>query len=308
MLAPEEPGFHFFGERRRVVALAQEFSAFRPHVVVVVCGDDGLRAAKAARRAKVEQVVAIVSEVPAKSINEALLGVTVKTLERADLAVFHNADDPKMLKSRGMLPADLAYVVVPGAGVDLAYHGVQSLPPLGEGLVFLMISRLDKSKGVLDFCKAARILKTRAPSARFKLAGPAGVGPGGVSVAMVQAFSDCVEYLGALDDVRPALGGCHVFVYPSHAEGMPRSVLEGMAAGRPVITSNIAGCRDTVDERINGCLVTPSDPNALAAAMESFLKRPDLIPSIARASRTKAERRFDEHDMHATLLGVMGLG
>lgn len=308
VLAPEKPGFHFFGERRRVVALAREFSAFRPHVVVVVCGDDGLRAAKAARRAKVEQVVAIVSEVPAKGINEALLGVTVKTLERADLAVFHNADDPKTLKSRGMLPADLAYVVVPGAGVDLAYHGVQSLPPVGEGLVFLMISRLDKSKGVLDFCEAARILKTRAPSARLKLAGPAGDGPGGVSVAMVQEFSACVEYLGALDDVRPALGGCHVYVYPSHAEGMPRSVLEGMAAGRPVITSNIAGCRDTVDERINGCLVTPSDPNALAAAMESFLKRPDLIPSIARASRAKAERRFDEHDVHATLLGVMGLG
>ena len=308
VLAPEQPGFHFFGERRRVVALAREFEGLRPHVVLVVCGEDGLRAVKAARRAKVEQVVAIVSEVPAKGMNEAQVRVIARTLERADLAVFHNADDPRTLKSRGMLPADLAYVIVPGAGVDLAHHGVQPLPPLGEGLVFLMISRLDTVKGVLDFCEAARILKARAPSARFRLAGPAGDGATGVSVASVRAFGDCVEYLGSLDDVRPALGGCHVYVYPSHAEGMPRSVLEAMAAGRPVITSNLAGCRDTVDERINGCLVTPSDPNALAAAMESFLKRPDLIPSIARASRAKAERRFDERDVHAALLGVMGLG
>ena len=308
LLAPEEPGFHFFGERRRVVRLAREFAALRPHVVVAVCGPDGLRAVKAAKRAKVEQVIAVVSEVPAKGANEVQLRATAGTLERADLAVFHNADDPKALKSRGLLPADLAYVIVPGAGVDLAYHQVQPLPPVSEGLVFLMISRLDRVKGVLDFCEAARVLKSRAPSARFRLVGSAGDGKTGISVPLLKEFSDCVEYLGALDDVRPALGGCHVYVYPSLTEGMPRSVLEAMAAGRPVITSNIAGCRDTVDERINGCLVPPSDSNALAAAMESFLKRPDLIPSIARASRAKAERRFDERDVHATLLDVMGLG
>ncbi|MEQ1696305.1 MAG: glycosyltransferase [Hyphomicrobiaceae bacterium] len=308
ILAPEVPGFHFFGERRRVNALEQEFEALRPHVVLAVCGEDGLRAVKAAKRARVEQVVALVSEVPAKGMNEALLKAAAKTLERADLAVFHNAEDPKTLKSRGMLPADLPYVIVPGAGVDLAFHQVQPLPPVSAGLVFLMISRLDRVKGVLDFCDAARIVKARAPSARFRLVGPPSDGASGLNVEAVRAFSDCVEYLGALDDVRPALGGCHVYVCPSHAEGMPRSVLEAMAAGRPVIASNIAGCRDTVDERINGCLVMPSDPTALAAAMESFLKRPDLIPSIARASRAKAERRFDERDVHATLLGVMGLG
>ena len=88
---------------------------------------------------------------------------------------------------------------------------------------------------------------------------------------------------------------------------MPRSVLEAMAAGRPIITTNGPGCRETVDERINGCLVPPSDPTALAASMETFLKRPDLIPSLARASRAKAERRFDERAVNATLMGVMGL-
>lgn len=309
VLAPVPPGFSLFAERRCVVALARELDAWRPHVVVAASGSEmGLRAVKAARRAHASKIVVIVSEVPAKGANEAGLKMTARMLERADLAVFHNADDPRTMKKRGMLPADLAYVIVPGGGVDLDTHPVQPLPPLGAGLMFLMISRLDTAKGVLDFCEAARLLKARAPSARFNLAGPPGDGPTGLKADAVARYADCVTYLGALGDVRPALGGCHVYVYPSHAEGMPRSVLEAMAAGRPVITTAVAGCRETVDERINGCLVAPSDPAALAAAMESFLKRPDLIPSIARASRAKAERRFDARAVHETLLSAMGLG
>ncbi len=103
------------------------------------------------------------------------------------------------------------------------------------------------------------------------------------------------------------LAQCHIFVYPSHAEGMPQPVLEAMAAGRPIITTDVAGCRDTVDERVNGCLVKAGDARALAAAMESFLKRPDLIPSIARASRAKAERFCGIETVSGSLLAALGL-
>lgn len=307
-LAPVTPGLSLFAERRCVAALAHDLESWRPHVVVTSTDSVmGLRAVKAARKAHAAQIVVIVSEVAPKGANEAGLRLTARMLERADLAVFHNADDPKTLKKRGVLPADLAYVIVAGGGVDLDAHRAQPLPPLGAGLVFSMISRLDTAKGVLDFCEAARLLKARAPSARFELAGPAGWGGTALKADAVARFGDCVTYRGVLDDVRPALGACHVFVYPSHAEGMPRPVLEALAAGRPVITTSVAGCRDTVDERINGCLVPPSDPVALAAAMESFLKRPDLIPSIARASRAKAERRFDAREVNTALLEAMGL-
>jgi glycosyltransferase involved in cell wall biosynthesis len=85
-------------------------------------------------------------------------------------------------------------------------------------------------------------------------------------------------------------------------------VLEALAMGRPVITTNAPGCRDTVDERVNGCLVSPGDPAALAAAMQTFLKRPDLIPHLARASRAKAERRFDATAVNATLIQILGVG
>ena len=305
-LPKRAPEYQFFRERRFVVSLAEEFTAWRPHVVLAYGGETALKAVKAARKARVERIVALVNELPAGPA-AATLRMVARTLELADSAVFHNGDDPKTLARFGRLPGDVPFVVVPGAGVDLARHQVQPLPPLGEGLVFLMIARLDTMKGVLDYCAAAKALKARAPSARFRLAGPPGSGVTGLAANALVPYRDSVEYLGPLEDVRPALGACHVYVYPSHAEGMPRSVLEAMAAGRPIITTNVAGCRDTVDERVNGCLVPPGDPEALAAAMESFLKRPDLIPPIARASRAKAERRFDERAVNAVLMEALGL-
>ena len=99
-----------------------------------------------------------------------------------------------------------------------------------------------------------------------------------------------------------------MFVYPAHGEGMPGAVLEAMSMGRPIITTDTPGCRDTVDERVNGCLVPPGNPEALAEAMQSFLRRPELIAAMARASRMKAERRFDQRPVVAALMDVLGLG
>ncbi len=307
LLPPQTEGMQLFAQRRWVNTLASQLAAYRPHSVIISGGTLGREIAKAARKARVGKIVVFVPAVPPQGSADAALRALSRTLQLADLAVFHNACDPKTSKTRGLLPADLPYVIVPGGGVDLAYHSAQPLPGVNDGLVFLMTARLDRTKGVLDYCQAARIVKARAPSVRCLLAGPPGEGAHALSSADLAAFADCVTYLGALDDVRPSLGACHVFVYPSLIEGMPRSVLEAMAVGRPIITTDSPGCRDTVDERINGCLVPPSDPAALAAAMETFLKRPDLIPSLARASRAKAERRFDEQMVTATLMNVLGL-
>jgi glycosyltransferase involved in cell wall biosynthesis len=179
--------------------------------------------------------------------------------------------------------------VVAGAGVDLERHGLLPLSPLAQGLIFLMIAPLDQRKGVIEYCKAARELSARAPNTRFLLAGAPGEGSLGLRPEVLADLGAAVEYLGPGDNVRELLGQCHVFVYPSHAESMPQPVLEAMAAGRPIITTNVAGCRDTVDERVNGCLVEPRDAHALAAAMESFLKRPKGARE-RRLSRARARR------------------
>ncbi len=155
-----------------------------------------------------------------------------------------------------------------------------------------MLARLERSRGVMDYAEAAARLKRDAPGARFLLAGPPGRGADAVTPGSLKSFGDALEVLGVQDDVRPTLAGCHVFVYPSHVEGMPPAVLEALATGRPVITTDTPGCRDTVDEMVSGCLVPAGNAGALARAMGSFLKRPDLMPSLSRAAQAQGGAAF----------------
>ncbi len=222
------------------------------------------------------------------------------------LLVFHNRDDQRFLSELGLLPANIPSVVVPGSGIDLVAFPAAPLPPRDKGLVFLMLARLERRRGVLDYKTAAQRLKKAWPDAIFRFAGPVSGQPDFVSPDVLTE-GGAVEYLGHLDDVYPALAAAHVYVYPSYREGMPRSVLEALATGRPVITTRTSGCADTVDEMVSGCLVPPADADALAIAMQSYLRNPDLLPAGSRAARLKAERRFNVDDVNAALLRVLDL-
>lgn len=290
-------------ERAEIASLAAAIGAWQPHVAVSAGGRMGALGVLAARKAGVASNVMLVNGLWGFKDRHAER-LLRKALAAATSAVFHNGDDVKALKASGALPDKLPVTVVPGAGVDLAHHAVAPLPALDQGLVFAMIARLDRAHGARTFCEAARLVRARSASAQFLLAGPAG---GDLALADLAPAGDAVTYLGELDDVRPVVARAHVFVYPAEGEGAPRAVMEAMAAGRPILTTNTAGCRDTVDERVNGCLVPPNDVSALAQAMESFLKRPDLVPAMARASRLKAERRFDVRDASRATMVALGL-
>ena len=198
-------------------------------------------------------------------------------------------------------------MVVPGAGVDLTRFKPAPLPPIEAGLVFLMIAPLDQRHGVLEYAEAARQIRSHGRRARFQLVATPSQSVDAMSLAQLAPYASDLEFLDPSDDVRPLLAACHVYVYPSRAEGMPRTVLEALAMGRPVITTDTPGCREAIDERVNGCLVPPHDAGALTLAIESILKRPDLIPSQARAGRLKAERRFDVRDVNRSLFEALGM-
>ena len=117
-----------------------------------------------------------------------------------------------------------------------------------------------------------------------------------------------VDYLGCLDDVRPAIAACHVYVLPSYREGTPRTVLEAMAMGRAVITSDAPGCRETVSESVNGYLVPVRDVSRLADAMRRFIDTPELIGAMGRKSREAAEAKYDVDKVNADILKQMGVG
>ncbi len=308
------PGDSFLHDRQVASALAAILADWRADAMLTSGLPALVDAVGAARKANVGRVVALLNT-PFDSPDDAGKPVASRrialALQGSDRIVAHNEQIAREATAHlGNRPKRLAsshVVVVSGAGVDLVHHKASPLPAIDEGLVFLMISSLDLRRGVLDYCHAARELRSRGRRARFLFAGPDGAGPGAIPREKLSQFGSAVEDIGAVDDVRPLLARAHVCVHPAHAEGLPRVLLEALAAGRPLITTDIPGCRELVDERVNGCLVPPRDADALNAAIESFLKRPDLIASASRASRLKAERRCDIGDVNRLLLDAMGI-
>jgi glycosyltransferase involved in cell wall biosynthesis len=228
-------------------------------------------------------------------------------LRRATNVIFQNPDDLRTFQSLALLSPHSKVSVVNGSGVDLAKFKPHPLP---EGpLVFLMIARLLGDKGVREYVSAARLLAQEHSGVRFLLVGPRDPGPDAIPAAeLAQWVSEgIIDYLGEQRDVRPFLAACSVYVLPSYREGTPRSVLEAMATGRPVITTDAPGCRQTVMEGKNGMLVPVRDAQALADAMMALAADTAKREAMGAASRSFAESLYDVRKVNAQMLSIMGL-
>jgi glycosyltransferase involved in cell wall biosynthesis len=153
-------------------------------------------------------------------------------------------------------------------------------------------------------------VRARHPRTRFHLVGRLDEGnPAAITARELRAWETAgiVTYLGRLEDVRPALSATSVYVLPSYREGTPRTVLEAMAMGRPIVTTDAPGCRETVRHGVNGYLVPARDADALAQAMARFVEAPDLIAAMGRESRRLAEEKYDVHKVNRVILQAMGL-
>lgn len=219
--------------------------------------------------------------------------------------VFLNQDDMGEFVDRKLIDRDKASLL--GAiGLDLDDWPQTPFPP--EPVTFLLAARLLQDKGIREYVAAARLLRPQNPETRFLLLGALDDNPAAIARQEVEGWVEegLIEWPGHVA-VKPWLAQSHVYVLPSYREGLPRSTQEAMAFGRPVITTNSPGCRDTVDDGVNGYLVPARDPAALAEAMRRFLDMPDLITPFGQESRRLAEERFDVHRQNARLLTLMGL-
>jgi glycosyltransferase involved in cell wall biosynthesis len=229
-------------------------------------------------------------------------------LKCADVALFQNPDDEADFRAAGLLPARLDVVRIAGSGINIERFARQPLP--AGPMRFLMVSRLLADKGVREYLGAARLLKASHPDAECHLVGPYDSNPSAISKAEVEAAvaDGSVVYHGPVQDVRPALATCHVYVLPSYREGTPRSVLEALATGRAVITTDAPGCRETVVPGSNGELVAVGDARALAGMMGRFAEMPTAeLTHRGEASRQLAEAKYDVRLVNAAIARALHL-
>lgn len=219
---------------------------------------------------------------------------------------FQNPDDEALFRNSHLLPVSVPFRVVNGSGVDVSTFQPSPLPLTNH---FLLIARLLGDKGVREYVEAARRVRAKHPDARFSLVGWIDENPDAIAQAELDRWVNegIVDYLGRLSDVRTAISDCSVYVLPSYREGTPRTVLEAMAMGRAIITTDAPGCRETVVDGENGYLVPVKSVDGLAEAMCRFIESPGLAAQMGARSRAIAEEKYDVHHVNAVMLREMGI-
>ena len=245
------------------------------------------------------------------SLKARVLGLIVRTLyriglRRADHVIFQNPDDLKeFVKSRLVKRKKCSFVH--GSGVNLE----QFQPvPYPKKISFFCLSRLLKSKGVCEYLEAARFVKERYPEVNFYLLGKYETDmQDAVEKKYVEQFikDGIITRFEETNDVRPYYEQCSVYVLPSYREGTPRTVLEAMAMGRPIITTDTQGCRETVKEGKNGFLVPIKDSKAVAEKMMWFMDHPMEIETMGKESIIFVKKKFDVRKVNRRMMMIMGV-
>lgn len=288
--------------KRRYAKIIRDFA---PDIVFTFMMKPNIFGVKAARACGVKDIFSMVEGAGDVFINNGLKWKLLRAVvcrlyrssfKRVKKVFFLNPDDMAEFADRKLVDKSKCDIS-DGIGVDLDKF---SQKPIKNAAKFLMIARMLKSKGVLEYCRAAREVKKAYPQATFDYVGEEGT----VALSDIKEFIDdgSVVYHGVTRDVRPFLEDCGVYVLPSYREGMPVSVMEAEATGRAVITTCAVGCRSAVDDGVNGFTVAVGDCGALAAAMMKFIESPELAVTMGEASRRLAERRFDKDVINRKLV------
>ncbi|MCK9265917.1 glycosyltransferase family 4 protein [bacterium] len=245
-----------------------------------------------------------------KNFKTKILTLIVGLLYRLGFAcshkvIFQNEDDMNDFLQAGYVSKNKTSLVN-GSGVNMNKF---TPTPLPKTLTFLMIARVLRNKGVVEYLEAARKLKNKYPDIKFVLLGAIEKLQDSLKYDDIRPYIDdtSIEYYKETRDVRPYLAQSSVFVLPSYREGTPRTVLEAMACGRPVITTNVPGCRQTVVNGINGFLVPVKDINALAEKMEWFINNSEKIKEMGEASYNICKEKYDVEKVNKEMLKLLNL-
>lgn len=305
-------GLNPFREALSVVGLRRTLSSLAPDVVLNFTPKAVLYGSIAARFVRNSCTFSVVTGLglmfggtglAQKAFSPVLCFMIRVALRKNPMVFFHNPDDLKLFVAAGILPCHRTSRVC-GSGVDTRRF-CRTRTQGGRETTFVMIARLLRQKGVLEYLRAAAILKQEKQPIRALLVGPFDDHPAAVDPSVVQGYvdSDVVTYRGSTNDVRPHLDEADVFVLPSYyREGTPRSALEAMAMAMPIVTTDWPGCRETVVDGMNGYMVPVRDVGSLAVAMRRLVGDHRRIREMGSRSRRMAEDRYDVDKVNRHML------
>lgn len=301
--------------------LAQQIKQLKPDLVFSYFAKPVIFGTLAAKIAKVPKIIGMLEGL-GYTFTDQPNGLSSKTklikaiqvflyklaLPKLDQLILLNHDDKTDLLINNDIEVKETYILG-GIGLDLNQYqyspAKKTLP-----IQFLFIGRLLKEKGIHDFIAAAQIVKEKFPQTIFTvLGGIDEANLGALTQGELTQYIDqnVIDYPGHVENIAEWIKQSHVFVLPSYREGVPRSTQEAMAIGRPVITTDVPGCRDTVIDGVNGFLVPKWNPQALAEKMIYFIEHPEQVRMMGDQSHKIAIEKFDAEKVNQRLLEILGI-
>jgi N,N'-diacetylbacillosaminyl-diphospho-undecaprenol alpha-1,3-N-acetylgalactosaminyltransferase len=267
----------------------------------------------AGRLAKVPRIINLVEGLGSFYLENDFKSRTVRMLieflytrifKLSDTVMFVNHDDPAYLISKKIIVPSKVFLMK-GVGIDTAVW--KPMLKKDEWIRITMVARALKHKGVLEFIEAATLLTQKYPEVSFQYVGSPDEGNRFSVTEMFMQTQSSINYLGHQDNIRHILSQSDIFVLPSYREGMPRTSMEAASMGLPIVTTDVVGCRESVEDGISGFVVPPRNAIALALAIDKLIMDSSLREQMGRAGREKAIQEFDIDTIIGKHLEVYGL-
>lgn len=310
----DRTGLNPWIDLRTIYTLYRLFRAERPDQIFAYTGKPVIFGSIAAKLAGVPQIYSMITGLGSYFVHTDLKSRVIRTimstLYRIALSFnarvfFQNPDDISDFAQHKIFNDPKRTVLTNGSGVNLEHFTQMPLP--SEKISFLLTCRFILAKGVMEYLTAAEQIKQQYPNVEFLLVGWYENKDEAIAPRVIQEFIDkgIIKYLGKLDDVRQALAQTSVFVLPSYREGTPKTVLEAMACGRAIISTDVPGCRETVQVGENGLLVPARDIASLRDALEKFIINPTMIAQMGQRSRDIAVAKYDVNLVNQVIFHAM---
>ena len=305
----EKNGVNPLSDLKYQKALYELFRKEKPDVTLGYTSKPVIYGSIAAKKAGVPHVAAMVtgagyafaSDTPkAKIIKTVMSALYRKAFKCADVAIFQNTDDKEQFVKEHLVKEEKCRIVN-GSGVNMEKFSVAPYP---ERLTFFMLSRVVYAKGIREYLAACEKVKAQYPDVRFMLLGACENIPDSLTQAELQPYIDngIIDHFGETDNVAEYYKQCSVFVLPSYyREGTPRTALEAISMGRPVIVTDYIGCRETVIDGKTGFMVPIKDADAVAEKMIEFVKSPELVAEMGAAANEYCKERFDVNKVNKVM-------